>query len=219
MKSLIFTELACHTQSAARRPAHAEADTAPCLTPGIYSLRLQDIGRLATTCLTNCEHDLGTLQGDHAALAILHSKLVSREPEWDLITCSEQLAVNGLPCLPLVALEPGDLLAIGERFWLISSLWQPEAVEAPAELRDKPCPVCGGELGLAPVVQCGCGRWAHLEKPSAPDDQDALNCYLAAGRCGGCGRVASLEPQIFPEVSHQLAGGTADADDDELELW
>jgi hypothetical protein len=118
-----------------------------------------------------------------------------------------------VPPLAAAVIEPGALLAVSERYWLISSLWLPERMEAPAELRDKPCPVCGGELGLAPVVQCGCGRWTHFENPSAPADKNALNCFIVAGTCGACGRSASLEPQVFPDVSALLAGHPADGDD------
>jgi hypothetical protein len=126
-------------------------------------------------------------------------------PSWGFVTGNGGAAINGSAPLPSAVLEPGDLLAFGDRVWHVSSLWQPEPLDAPDELRDKPCPVCGGELGLAPVVQCGCGRWTHLENAAEPNDKDALNCFLAATTCGGCGRSAALEPQMFPEVPDVLA--------------
>jgi hypothetical protein len=124
---------------------------------------------------------------------------------WILIACSMQLAVNGQsPVLPATVLELGDLLTIGEQGWMVSSLWQPRPMDAPDELRTKPCPVCGGALGTAPVVECACGRWSHLENAANIDDPNALNCFLQAGQCGECGRRASLDPQIVPEVPDSM---------------
>ena len=134
---------------------------------------------------------------------------------WYLVTPHASIGINGTsPVLPVARVEPGDLLSIGDRFWFVSTLLRPELMDAPAELRDKPCPVCGGELGLAQVVQCSCGRWMHLERPDDPDAADALNCFLAAGRCGGCGRQSSLEPIIIPAVPERM---TAALDDDCLD--
>ena len=152
--------------------------------------------------------------GDTSHVGWLRVHLVDRETVWDLVPCTGELGLNNLPmCLPLANLESGDLLSLGNRFWMAASLWTPEPVDAPDELRDKPCPVCGGQLGLAQVVECACGRWTHLETPSSPHDTASLNCYLAAGKCGGCGRPALLEPQVFPEISDYLAGEWTDPDE------
>jgi len=62
---------------------------------------------------------------------------------------------------------------------------------------------------MAPVVQCACGRWTHLERPEQPQSPDALNCYLAAGTCGDCGRAATLKPQIVPEPPEKLLPAAA----------
>ncbi len=51
-------------------------------------------------------------------------------------------------------LEGGDLLAAGTHWWLAADESAPEPAAAPAELADKPCPVCGGALKLAPVCRC-----------------------------------------------------------------
>ncbi len=182
-----------------------------------YALRLHHNGDLKATRLETGDETLADLSSDHeegTVVALMRHCCDSRDSAWMLAVCMNRVGLNGLtPPLAVTIIEPGELLTIGDRCWLISSLWQPEPVEAPAELRDKPCPVCGGELGRAPVVQCGCGRWMHLENPSAPYDKEALNCYMSAGTCGGCGRRATLEPQMFPEVSDRLTCEPVDADE------
>jgi hypothetical protein len=95
---------------------------------------------------------------------------------------------------------------------MVAQVWRPAAVEAPADLKDKPCPVCGGPLGAAPVIECACGRWVHLENPASPDDADALNCFLAAETCGECQRPAVLQAQAIPELPEKLACGSSDED-------
>ena len=87
-----------------------------------------------------------------------------------------------------------------------------EPFDAPAELAAKPCPVCGAPLGEAPVVQCACGRCMHLEKPDTPGDDEALNCFLAVGVCGGCHQPTSLDPQVNPALPLCLADWTSDED-------
>ena len=176
-----------------------------------YALTLGSGGTLAATRFE--QTSVGSLDRRNVA-AFVHCGRGQRDSDWWLAVCASDVALNGLaPPLAVAALEPGDLLAISERHWLISSLWRPEPMTAPAELCDKPCPVCGGELGLAPVVQCGCGRWTHLGNVSALNDEDALNCFLTAGTCGGCGRPATPEPQAFPPISKHLAGTWTDDDD------
>lgn len=185
-------------------------------TPGhsaAFVLRRQDEnGNLAAEPVEHVDNPLGGPCGD-GALALLRWSAAGRDPAWLLMPCSDDVGLNGMtPPFPLARLEPGDLLSSGDRFWMIATLWRPEAVEAPADLRDKPCPVCGGNLAVAPVIQCPCGRWVHLENPAEPDNPDALNCFLASGVCGGCGRRASLEPQVIPDVPEKLAAAPLDED-------
>lgn len=211
MKAVLITP-------AMREAACTEAESTPIQelpgTGASFALRLQDNGRLRATRVENGIENIAAAGSSGDIVALLRHCCNLRDSAWVFVACASNVALNGLaPPLAVAVIEPGMLLAIGERHWLVSSLWRPEAVQAPDELRDKPCPVCGGELGLAPVVQCGCGRWTHLENASAPHDKDALNCFTAAGTCGGCGRRASLEPQMFPEVSELLAGRLADADE------
>jgi hypothetical protein len=178
-----------------------------------YALRLVEDGELKAIHIKHKEELSAADLNGGDVVAHVRRCPVSHNSVWVFVRCAGNVALNGLPPLAAAVLEPGDLLAIGDRSWLIASVWQPEAVDAPAEVRDKPCPVCGGALGIAPVVQCGCGRWAHLENASAPHDSNALNCYLAVGTCGGCGRRASLEPQVFPEVFDRLAGACVEQDE------
>ena len=77
----------------------------------------------------------------------------------------------------------------------------------------RPCPVCGGELGWAPDVECPCGRWMHLERPDRPGDKDSLNCYLEADECGECRRRTSLDPQFVPEVPEKLTSQSSDGNE------
>jgi hypothetical protein len=135
------------------------------------------------------------------------------EKAWYLIPQDDELAVNGFcPPLPLVRLDEGDFLTWGPRAWLVAAYWRPGPGPAPAELAEKRCPVCGGELRLAPVVQCACGTWKHLERPDEPESKDALNCYLAGGKCA-CGRQPVMRPEISTELPEKLlAGAEQDAD-------
>jgi hypothetical protein len=132
---------------------------------------------------------------------------------WFVAPCSPSFSLNGqAPPLQLTTLEPGALLSIGTTFWLASLLWSPIPAAAPEYLAEKRCPVCGGELKLAPIVQCLCGRWVHLERPDVPDDPDALNCFFEGGQCGSCGHPATLDTQCVPEPTAALVGA-AESDD------
>jgi len=175
--------------------------------------------------------DDGTLQGEElsgdsqngndesAALAKLHYRSESGQSAWYLVPESQKrhrLAVNGItPPLLMMRLEPGTLLSAGENIWMTATVWTPEPVDVPEELRDKSCPVCGGELHLAQAVQCTCGRWMHLERPEQPDDPNALNCYLMSDTCSNCKQPTTLEPQVMPDVPDKLLPPT-DEDDDWL---
>jgi hypothetical protein len=142
--------------------------------------------------------------GGRAAVAALRFHPSPLGLDWWLVPRHASLAINGVAPLPLAALEPGDLLSVGPAWWLVASLWEPEPGPAPAELAEKQCPVCGGALALAPVCQCPCGRYYHLESPGAsPADDEVLNCYLA-GPCGLCGRQPTLEPVLWPDPPDKL---------------
>ena len=126
-------------------------------------------------------------------------------PGW-LVSRSPRLAVNGIRPLWLGRLEPGDLFSYGSRHWLVVVEWTPEPQPAPPHLAERPCPVCGGPLGLAPTCQCPCGGpYCHLENPAAPDDPKALNCYLRAP-CGSCKHEHTLQPTLVPEPDEKLLG-------------
>jgi hypothetical protein len=140
-------------------------------------------------------------------LATLKCVSEDRHPAWYLVPRSHRLGINGtVPPLPLVRVEPGALLSVDGEFWLVCSVWQPKPGPAPPEVADRPCPVCGGKLGEAPVVQCPtplCGRWTHLERPDDPRSEDALNCYLAAD-CPNCHHPATLDPLFVPDPHEKL---------------
>jgi hypothetical protein len=122
-----------------------------------------------------------------------------------LIGHQPQLVVNGLaPPLPAMTLEPGSLLSFRGGFWQVAVRWTPEVSEPPQHLRQKPCPICGCPLEAAPVVQCLCGRWTHLQNPASPSDPEALNCFLHAEKCQ-CQRKSSLTPLTEPELPDSLA--------------
>jgi hypothetical protein len=142
-------------------------------------------------------------KNDAERIGVLHAKTSGAETTWFLLSGCKTLAVNGSPLLPIRQLDPGSVLSLGSKCWWISSFWQPRPVDAPADLADKLCPVCGATLGLVPVVRCACGRWTHLERPEEPTSQEALNCYLAAPSCP-CGLPATLEAQISPEPPGRL---------------
>lgn len=150
-------------------------------------------------------------------LATLHYRSESGQSAWYLVTGMHKghcLAVNGItPPLRLMRLEPGTLLSVRDNIWMVATVWTPEPVEVPEELRDKSCPVCGGELHFARVVQCSCGRWTHLERPDAPrDDGNVLNCYLQSDTCSSCDRPTTLEPQVMPDVPETLLPPTEEDD-------
>ena len=158
-------------------------------------------------------------QGDGEVVAVLWATGSGATAAWYLLPRSERLAINGLcPPLPLARLEPGGLLGVGRECWMVAAVWQPQPMPAPPELAAKKCPVCGGPLSLAPVVQCGeCGRWTHLERPDEPNSTEALNCFLAGGMCGECKRPASLAPQITPEPPEKLLSVADEPIWDEIE--
>jgi len=118
-------------------------------------------------------------------------------PRWCLLT------VNGVRPLGLAALDAGAILACGHWRWLVTSQWAPSPRPVPEALAKRECPVCGGELGLAPIVRCQCGRYYHLENPRDRDNPALLNCYLS-GPCGLCGAEPSLESKLFPEPDEKL---------------
>jgi hypothetical protein len=124
--------------------------------------------------------------------------------EWLLVRRDRSLQVNGIPVLPVVTLEGGSLLAADRKRWLVTSVWKPAPRPAPPEVEDVDCPVCGAPLSAAPVVQCPCGLYMHLERPNQPDDTQALNCYLLAGSCGTCGRTSNLAPSLLPVPDETL---------------
>jgi hypothetical protein len=214
MKSLVFTPVIREATAVALPSAPIKPSAANFPTPGWYQLQLHNDGELSLNHAESKSQTPDVSPDDKWRVAWLRVHLVDREPVWDVIPCTDSLGLNNLPsCLPLAHLEPGDLLTLGNRLWMAASFWKPEPIDAPDELRDKPCPICGGPLGLAPVVECACGRWTHLENPSSPHDTAALNCFLAAGKCGGCGRTALLEPQVFPEIPDCLASDWTDGDE------
>lgn len=193
------------------RVAPAEVEEGPDIDQ-TYALAVRGDGSLVILPLAG--EGLPGESGDSnaRAVALLRAAGRSEDRAWYLIARDGDLAVNGLcPPLPLIRLDPGAVLSLGRHGWLVTAMWEPKPVAAPADLADKPCPVCGGPLRLAPVVQCVCGRWTHLERPDASHAPDALNCYLVSGACGACGRSATLEPQISPEPPQKLLPALAEA--------
>lgn len=182
-------------------------------TPAVFALRLSAGNRLAAEPVPANDSISALLKGDSSIAALVFPQTSCDAPEWILVACSRRLGLNGqTPVLPVAAIDLGDLLTLGEHGWMIGSLWRPEPVDPPDNLRHTPCPVCGGELGMTRVVQCACGRWSHLENPADANDPQALNCFLKAGLCGECGRRASLEAQLVPEVPASLRGAELDGD-------
>jgi len=143
-------------------------------------------------------------QSTHAArVADLLLRDSTSGPLCYLVPRDQALFLDGVKPLPLAALTPGSLLSLGPRRWLVTMRCQPKPAPASAELAERKCPVCGGELKLAPIVQCPCGRYYHLEKPDAGAGEDVLNCYLASA-CGLCNRPPSLAPVLVPEPPEKL---------------
>jgi len=136
--------------------------------------------------------------------SLFYRESASGNSQWLLAPMSDRLIHNGIRPLPLAILEPGDVLACDEKSWLTSELWRPAPAAAPKNIGEKECSVCGGPLHFAPVIQCPCGRFYHLERPEDPDDPQALNCYLTAGMCGLCERKPSLDPQFLPIPPEEL---------------
>lgn len=126
------------------------------------------------------------------------------QPSWLMLPLDRDLLHNGVRPLPLAVLQPGDVLAVGEYRWFAAEVWQASPFPAPASVAERECPVCGGYLSAANVVQCPCGRYYHLEMPEDPDNENALNCYLTAGECGLCHKEPSLEPQFLPTPPEEL---------------
>jgi len=124
---------------------------------------------------------------------------------WWLIPRSAMVSINGVQPFPLAALDRGVLLTFGGHRWLVASQWAPTPCPAPQSVANRDCPVCGGALSLAPVIQCPCGRYYHLENPGDADNPGLLNCYLS-GACGMCGREPSLKPQLLPTPDEKLLG-------------
>lgn len=137
--------------------------------------------------------------------AVLWSVDEGGHQAWYLTPRNGRVAINGSPPLPLARLEPGDLLAVDQTLAFASTSWAPVAQAAPADIADKPCPLCGEPLSVASVVQCpDCGLWTHLERPEEPDSTEALNCHLLGGQCSQCHRTASLERILIPEPPEKL---------------
>jgi hypothetical protein len=183
---------------------HAESAMFP---PGERSAVLRRTGEYALQCVPLPGDDLpdDSSDSDNNLVAMLRAAGAGDARVWYLIPRNDALGVNGIaPPLGLVQLDPGAVLSLGTRSWLVVSVQQSQPAPAPAELADRDCPVCGGKLSITPVVQCGCGRWTHLERPDEPDSRDALNCYLASAACPDCGRAATLQPQITPEPPEKL---------------
>lgn len=144
------------------------------------------------------------LSKPHQIASLLYRPSANGNSLWLLTPLSDHVIHNGIRPLSLAILEPGDVLAFEHRSWLTSELWQPTPGPAPASVAEKECSVCGGPLHLAPVIQCPCGRYYHLERPETPEDPQALNCYLTAGMCGLCERKPSLDPQFLPVPPAEL---------------
>jgi hypothetical protein len=125
------------------------------------------------------------------------------DPQWWIAPRSQNLAINGLRPLPLAAIEPGDILSHGSFRWLVTNIWKPVPFTAPESIAERDCPICGGKLGLAPIIRCPCGRFYHLERPDDLSDSQALNCYFP-GPCGVCHRTPGLDPDLLPGAEEKL---------------
>lgn len=148
----------------------------------------------------------GMLNHQRLATITCRPGAIEGEYSWWLVPRSPQLLLDGSPALPLAALDGGMLLMHGGQRWWLSSVWTPRPRPAPASVAKRNCPVCGGELELAPVLQCPCGRYYHLEDPDRRNDPQLLNCYLS-GPCGLCAHEPSLEPALLPDPGEALLGG------------
>jgi len=190
-------------------PLAADAESAPAplrlppVAAPVEGVGLWRDGRGALRVAPPDEPPVEEEAGRWEMLAVLAARQAAAGPTWWVMPRHAALMINGAAPLPLAMLEAGDLLTVGSHWRLVAGEWAPEPAPAPADAADKPCPVCGGALKLAPVCRCPCGRYYHLESPQAADAQ-ALNCYLA-GPCGLCGRRPSLEPVLFPEPLLKLS--------------
>lgn len=165
------------------------------------------VGETTTVTLRDALSTTSRLQG------FLRLRTDAGRANWFFVPASRRLGINGVtPPLPAVLLQPGTLLSLADEFWIVSSLWSPEPIDAPPDLAEKECPVCGLELKCSPVAACLCGNYMHLESPNQPDDPEALNCYLTKGICGSCQRPTSLEPQTVPEIPETLLAFEVDDD-------
>ena len=135
---------------------------------------------------------------------MLHARPVEGGCELLLIGASRGVQLNGRRPFVIATIEPGDLLSVNGKTWLLIQLWRPEPTAAPTDVADKPCPVCGGPLALAPVVRHTCGSFYHFQSPDRPHDVEALNCYVAAGACSGCAAPLDLRPAIIPAQAETI---------------
>jgi hypothetical protein len=201
MNNLCLLPVTTSPQSRGSRPSHVVHVPTPVQGNTVVGLGLDQEGGLAVAAPA-ASGESGS-PGRLSLVAELLGQAAQANPSWWLVPRSPALLINGMRPLPLASLQAGDLLAAGAGSWLVTSQWSPEPLPAPAELADRPCPVCGGALRLAPVCQCPCGRFYHLESPAAKDGDQLLNCYLA-GPCGLCGRLPTLEPVLLLEPPEKL---------------
>ena len=174
-------------------------------TPTSLALQMTGQGELSSLPADVAINKASNFNALHGVIGLLRRQSARGEPAWFLAAKTPALALNGVtPLLPLVQLTPGDVISVSRQAWFVTRRWTPTPVTAPDAVAHKPCPVCGVELSLAPVVQCPCGRWSHLERPEAPDNADVLNCFLLSKTCGGCQRPTTLEPQLIPEPPEVL---------------
>lgn len=171
-----------------------------------FSVRL-DNGQLAVSM--TCER-----KGRGDQIARFCYQPIDGGGEWFIVDPTHQFSINDQPTLGIQRFAPGDLLGRGLQSWFVTQRVSPQPIEAPASIREKICPMCGDKLGAAPVVECSCGRFLHLENPADPADEAALNCFLVARVCGSCGQPTTLEPRLVPEPPPQLQP----YHDDELDL-
>ena len=139
-------------------------------------------------------------------VAMLRAVASGSDQSWFLISQSQQLHINGKSPLALAALEPGDIVSIGDSDWWLAQLYSPTPIEAPATLAGKLCPVCGGDLAMPGIriILCCCGRALHCEAPDDPANKQALNCFFEAATCGQCGQPCTLEARLIPESPAKL---------------
>jgi hypothetical protein len=132
-------------------------------------------------------------------LGLLHFPRADSESNCSFLCCHPAVTLDDRsPPLSLTTLSAGSILSVGEREWVVVHAWKATPGAAPAVYRDELCPVCSAPLSMAPVVQCYCGKFVHLQTAhdESPAD-DLLDCFLSAGRCN-CGIEPTLEPQLLP---------------------